>query len=108
MATRYLSSHHSADDPGGLIGEALGCGAELQGPAEDILLAWSLCLADDQDPAEAAQRLLRANGHAEGPLPPGPAGRLVQLLRETAASPRGQLHHRRPRRGRAERKLGRS
>jgi len=104
MATRYLSRHHSLDDPGGLIGESLSCGAEFQGPAEDILLAWSLRLADDQDPAEVAARLLRANGHGDGPLPPGPAGRLVQLLRETAASPRSRLHHRRPRRGQAARK----
>jgi len=108
MATRYLSRHHSSDDPGGLIGEALASGAEFQGPAEDILLAWSLRLGDEQDPAEAAARLLAAKGHADGALPAGACGRLIELLRAAAASPRGQLHSRQPRRRRGGPKAGRS
>jgi hypothetical protein len=98
MAIRYLSAHDTPDDPGGLIREVLDSGAAFQGPAEDILLAWTLRLDDGRDPAEVAGRLLRAYGRAEGPLPDGACGRLVALLREAAAAPRGQLHGHRPRR----------
>ena len=100
MAVKYLSKHHSEDDPGGLIREVLETGEAFQGPAEDILLAWTLRLGDDRDPAEVAQRLIQAYGIGDDPVPQGACGRLVTLLRETAASPRGQLHSRRPRRGR--------
>ena len=100
MAIKYLSEHHSEDDPGGLIREVLNAGDGFQGPAEDILLAWTLRLGDERDPAEVARRLIEAYGIGDSPAPEGACGRLVTLLRETAASPRGQLHGRRPRRGR--------
>lgn len=84
MALRYVSKHHSEDDPGGLIHEALAAGADFAGPAEDLLLAWTLRLGDSVDPRAAARRLLDARALAEGPLPEGAAGQLVALLRQTA------------------------
>ena len=102
MATKYLSPHHSDDDPGGLIHDALAAGDAFHGPAEDLVLTWTLRLGDDRDPAEVAQRLLAAYGIAEGPPPSGAAGRVVELLRETASYPAGRLrrHLRRKRAGR--------
>jgi hypothetical protein len=85
MAVKYLSEHHSPDDPGGLIKEVLEMGAAFPGPAEDIVLAWMLHLDDDRDPAEVATRLMKAYGIAEGPLPEGACGRVVDILRQTAA-----------------------
>ncbi len=86
MAIRYVSKHHSEDDPGGLIQEALAAGPAFPGPAEDLLLAWSLRLAPERDAATAAGRLLAAHGLDAGPLPEGAIGRLVALLREAADS----------------------
>ena len=100
MAIKYLSKHHTEDDPGGLIREVLNEGVSFQGPAEDILLAWTLRLSGDRDPAEVAGRLIEAYGIGGDPAPEGACGRLITLLRETAASPRGQLHSRQPRRKR--------
>jgi hypothetical protein len=95
MATRYLSKHHSDDDPGGLIQDALAAGPDFAGPAEDLLLAWTLRLDRAIDPRAAAARLLAAQGLDEAPTPPGEAGRLVALLRETAAAPQVQPRRRR-------------
>jgi hypothetical protein len=86
MAVRYVSMHHSAEDPGGLIGEALSLGADFAGPAEDLLLAWSLRLADDLPAPEAARRLIERHGLATAVAMPGAAGRLVELLRQAAAA----------------------
>ncbi len=84
MAVTYTSRYHCPEDPGGLIQETLDLGPGFPGPAEDVLLSWSLRLDDDL-PAEAAARLLLARiGLAEGPLPPGDCGRLVGLLRQAA------------------------
>jgi hypothetical protein len=85
MAVRYTSQFHSAEDPGGLIGEALSLGADFPGPAEDLLLAWSLRLADNLPAPEAARRLLERYSVGSATLP-GAAGRLVELLRQTAAT----------------------
>ena len=85
MAVRYVSRHHSPEDPGGLIAEALTLGADFPGPAEDLLLAWSLRLAEDLPAQEAARRLIERHALATAALP-GAAGRLVELLRQTAAS----------------------
>jgi len=98
MATKYLSPHHSADDPGGVIREVLLMGPEFPGPAEDVMLAWTLRLGADQDACEAAKRLLAAYHLAEGPLPDDACGRLVDLLRQ-AASNAGQGTGRLVRRG---------
>ena len=84
MAVRYLSPHHSPDDPGGVIKEVLLMGPEFPGPAEDVILSWTIRLAADQDASEAAARLLEAYEIAEGPLPEGACGRVVALLREAA------------------------
>ena len=84
MAIKYLSKHHSEDDPGGMIREVLNMGATFPGPAEDILLAWTLKLGATADPAVHAGRLLQAYEIAEGPVPDDPRGRLIALLRETA------------------------
>lgn len=86
MATKYLSPHHSPDDPGGVIREVLLMGPEFPGPAEDVILAWTLRLNTDRDPADAAQRLLAAYDLTEGPLPDGACGELVDLLRQAANS----------------------
>jgi hypothetical protein len=86
MVTRYLSPHHSPDDPGGVIREVLLMGPEFPGPAEDVMLAWTLRLGPDLDPADAAKRLLAAYELSEGPLPDGACGKLVDLLRQPADS----------------------
>ncbi len=106
MAIKYLSQHDSPDDPGGLIKQALDMGPEFPGPAEDIMMAWMLRLAEGSDPAAAAGRLLEAYAIASGPLPPGPCGRIVELLRQTAGCPQEHLARppgRRKGRGRRER-----
>jgi hypothetical protein len=100
MAIKFISPHHSPDDPGGLIKEVLLMGPEFPGPAEDIMLAWTLHLSADRDPAEAAARLLEAYGVAAGPLPDGACGRLVDLLRQAADSGGARPCSPRRRRGR--------
>lgn len=87
MAVKYDSAHDSPEDPGGLIRQALDMGAAFPGPAEDILLAWMLRLGGERAAPAAAAHLIATYGIAEGPLPEGPLGRLVALLRETATSP---------------------
>lgn len=102
MATKYLSPHHTPDDPGGVIKEVLLMGPEFPGPAEDVMIAWTLRLGADRDAAGAAERLLGAYGLAEGPLPEGACGKLVDLLRQAAAS-RGTATAKPKRRGRRRR-----
>lgn len=102
MAIKFLSPHHSPDDPGGLIKEALLMGPDFQGPAEDVMLAWTLRLGPGRDPAESAARLLAAYGVAEGPPPEGACGRLIDLLRQAAGS--GGARPCSPRRRRARRR----
>lgn len=87
MAIRYLSEHDSPDDPGGLIREVLQMGEDFPGPAEDVILAWILRLGQDRDPAEAAQRLLDDYHLNDDMLPGGACGRLIAMLKETAAYP---------------------
>ncbi|MGH6947173.1 MAG: hypothetical protein ACREDZ_07570 [Kiloniellales bacterium] len=82
---RYTSPYHSDDDPGGLIREALTMGDRFPGPAEDLLLSWLLSLGSERKPPEVARRLLARHGVATGEIPPSEAGRLVLLLRQTAA-----------------------
>ena len=77
------------EDPVDLIGQALAMGPDFPGPAEDVLLSWMLKLDDELDPVAAAAVLLRHYGVAEGPVPAGEAGRLIVLLRKTAACPPG-------------------
>ncbi len=86
MATKYLSPHHSPDDPGGVIREVLLMGPEFPGPAEDVIVAWTLRLGVDRDPADSAKRLLATYELAEGPLPDGACGKLDDLLRRAASS----------------------
>ena len=86
MATKFLSPHHSPDDPGGVIREVLLMGPEFPGPAKDVLLACTLRLGTDRDPADSAKRLLAAYDLSEGPLPEGACGELVDLLRQAANS----------------------
>ena len=99
MAIKYVSKHHSPDDPGGLIREALDMGADFPGPAEDLVLAWMLALGNERDPAEAAQGLMAAYGFAEGPVPQDETGRIIEMLRQTAEFPEERLSGR-PRRRR--------
>ncbi len=102
MATKYISPHHSPDDPGGVIREVMLMGPEFPGPAEDVILAWTLRLGEDRDPADAAKRLLETYELAEGPLPEGACGKLVDLLRQAASS--GDLAANRPVRRRGRRR----
>ena len=102
MATRFLSPHHSPDDPGGVIGEVIRMGPEFPGPAEDVILAWTIRLGVDRDPADAAKRLLETYELTEGPLPDGACGKLVDLLRQAAGS--GDLMASRPARRRGRRR----
>ncbi|MGF1610907.1 MAG: hypothetical protein ACFCUQ_16005 [Kiloniellales bacterium] len=105
MAIKYVSPHHSEDDPGGLIHDVIAAGADFAGPAEDIILTWTLRLGEGRDPAAAAQRLLAAHGLAEGPLPQGAAGRVIEMLREAASYPEDRLRrHVRPKRDGRRRK----
>ena len=100
MAIRYLSDHDSPDDPGGMIREALAMGETFPGPAEDVVLAWVLRLGEDRDPAQAAERLIADYQLDEEPQPSGACGRLIGILRETAAYPADRMnrHLCRPRR----------
>lgn len=88
------------EDPVGLIGQALAMGTEFPGPAEDVLLSWILKLDAGLDPVAAAGVLLSHYGIGEGPLPPGERGKLIRLLRETAACPPEASGRARGRRGR--------
>jgi hypothetical protein len=88
------------EDPVGLIGQALEMGAGFPGPAEDVLLSWMLKLDAAIDPIMAARILLVRYGVAEGALPPGEAGKLIRLLRETAAASPGAARRRGGRRAR--------
>jgi hypothetical protein len=93
-----MSAAPSPEDPVGLIGQALAMGSDFPGPAEDVLLSWMLKLYASTDPIAAAAALIRRYGVAEGPLPDGEAGKLIRLLRETAACPPGGRGRRRGRR----------
>lgn len=91
MAIRYLSEHDSPDDPGGLIREVLLLGEDFPGPAEDVVLAWILRLGEDRDPAGAAQRLVADYRLDENPQPRGACGKLIEMLKETAAYPASRM-----------------
>jgi hypothetical protein len=108
MPITYTSKHHSPEDPGGIIREVLDMGPDFTGPAQDVLLGWTLRLGDTVDPAAAARTLLERYGYADRPAPEGACGELIKLLRETADYPQGRLDthlcrpepaHRRRRRG---------
>jgi hypothetical protein len=91
------------EDPVGLIGQALAMGADFPGPAEDVLLSWMLKLDPAIDPQAAAATLVRYYGVAEGDLPGGEAGKLIRLLRETAAASPGAARRRGGRRAKPSR-----
>lgn len=80
-----LPDRPAPEDPGGLVIEVLRMGPEFPGPAQDLLLAWTLKLPDGLDMRAAAGRLLEAYGLAEGALPADPRGTLIDLLRQAAA-----------------------
>jgi len=86
MAIKYVSEFDSPEDPGGLIREVLDMGADFLGPAEDILLTWTLRLDPALDPAIAARRLLESYEVEKRDLADTEAGRLITLLRQAANS----------------------
>lgn len=88
MNVKYVSPYDSPEDPGGLIREVLELGPEFPGPAEDVLLSWSLRLGEGQEAAAAARTLLQRYGIENAPLPEGACGRLVLLLRQAASGER--------------------
>ncbi len=101
MAVTYTSRFHCPEDPGGLVQETLAMGSAFPGPAEDVLVSWSLRLDEDLPPARAASRLLERLDLSDGPLPEGACGRLVALLRQAAVEPDEKAARRRGgRRGR--------
>jgi hypothetical protein len=98
QATRPANDNLDVD-PHGLIGAVLHDRVETVDPsqARDCLLGWLLDLPDDVDPAAAARQLL-----ADAPAPATEtAGRLRDLLAETATWTRPRLDRRRTRRRRA-------
>jgi hypothetical protein len=98
-----MSGEPVREDPVGLIGQALAMGADFPGPAEDVLLSWIMKLDAAVDPIAAAAALIQRYGVADGPLPDGEAGKLVRLLRETAACSADRIHRSRGRRGKRPR-----
>jgi hypothetical protein len=99
MPITYTSQYNSPEDPGGSIQEALAMGDAFPGPARDIVLAWMLRLDGSIAAHAAARRLLARHGLTEGPLPAGPRGELIGLLREAAQATEAELRAR----GRARR-----
>ena len=78
-------------DPNLLIEQVLEMGAEFAGPAEDIIFSWLISLAQDLQPATAANLLLDQHNLRQGDPPPGAIGRVWTLLRETADYPDSRL-----------------
>lgn len=95
MGITYTSPLHCPEDPGGLVQETLNLGDDFPGPAEDILVSWSLRLDDGLAPQVAAQKLLTRLELLEGPLPAGACGRLVTLLRQATLHSGGRPSRRR-------------
>lgn len=81
-----LPSAPAPEDPGGLVLEVLRMGPEFPGPAQDLLLSWTLKLPDGLDMRQAAARLVQSYGLAAGPLPDDSRGQLIALLREAASA----------------------
>lgn len=81
---RMLPPHPAPEDPGGLVLEVLRMGPEFPGPAQDLLLAWTLKLPDDADMRQAAARLIEAYGLGDTPSPGDARGQLIALLHEAA------------------------
>lgn len=84
--TAELPPRPAPEDPGGLVLEVLRMGPEFPGPAQDLLLAWTLKLPDGLDMKAAAGRLVEAYGLDRGAPPDDPRGTLITLLREAATA----------------------
>ncbi|MGO1118578.1 hypothetical protein ACTL6U_07735 [Rhodovibrionaceae bacterium A322] len=84
MAVTYTSPHSSPQDPGGLIYQAIEMGDDFPGPAEDLLLSWTLRLGLTTDSRQAAATLLEKYDLQDRVLGDSPCDRLIHLLRETA------------------------
>lgn len=78
-------------DPNLLIRQVIEMGQEFTGPAEDIIFSWLISLAQDLEPAAAANLLLDEHNLRRGEPPPGAIGRVWTLLRETADYPDSRL-----------------
>jgi hypothetical protein len=84
MTIHYTSPHHRPEDPGGQIREALNMGADFPGPAQDLLLSWTLKL-EGIDAPTAARHLIEIYALADREAPDDARGDLIRLLRQTAA-----------------------
>ena len=94
MTIKYHGAYDSPEDPQGIIKMSLEMGAEFPGPAEDVLLAWTLRLGVDADVAAAARSLLRDYG-VEAMAPGNDQhARLIALLKEAAEGKRVQARRR--------------
>jgi hypothetical protein len=95
-----------SQDPKRLIEQAFEMGAEVPGPAEDLLLSWMLSLPVDADaPGIAAILAARYRPRLPQPEeigPQHPIARLLRLLEQTAAAGAAQGRRRGGRRQRGQ------
>jgi hypothetical protein len=94
MTIKYHGLYDSPEDPQGIIKMSLEMGAEFPGPAEDVLLAWTLRLGMNADIPAAARKLIADYGVEA--REPGNAqhARLIALLKETAEGKKMQARRR--------------
>ncbi|WP_455374278.1 hypothetical protein [Limibacillus halophilus] len=94
MTIKYHGVYDSPEDPQGIIKMSLEMGAEFPGPAEDVLLAWTLRLGVDADVPAAARKLLADYGVEAMAVGNDQHGRLIALLKETAEGRKIQARRR--------------
>ena len=94
MTIKCHGPYDSPEDPQGILKMSLEMGAEFPGPAEDVLLAWTLRLGIDADVAAAARKLLEDYKVAEMPRGNDQHARLIALLEEVAEGRKMQARRR--------------
>lgn len=94
MTIKYHGVYDSPEDPQGIIKMSLEMGEEFPGPAQDVLLAWTLRLGVDADVPAAARKLLEDYRVAEMARANEQHGKLIDLLKETAEGRKIQARRR--------------